>query len=133
MKIETWVFAAGAVFFFPIAIFYGLVTKWHEPAGAVALFLSAGLATMLAFYLWLTSRRIDQRPEDDPAGEIAHGAGELGHFPPHSWWPLAAGVGGAIVFAGMAVGMWLMLIGIPIALLATVGWVFEYYRGDYAH
>ena len=133
MKIETWVFAAGAVFFTPIAVFYGVVTKWHEPVGVVGLFLSGALALMIAFYLWITSRRIDERPEDDPVGEIAQGAGELGHFSPHSWWPLAAGAGAAITFAGMAVGPWLLLIGLPIGLLATVGWVFEYYRGDYAH
>jgi hypothetical protein len=133
VKIETWVFAAGAVFFLPIAIVYGIVTDWAEPVGPVGMFLTAGLAGMIALYLWLTSRRIDARPEDDPHGEIAQGAGELGHFAPHSWWPLATAIGASITFAGFAVGWWLVLIGIPIALLATVGWVFEFYRGEHAH
>lgn len=133
MKIETWLFGALGVFFLPIAIVYGFVTDWNEPVGPVGLFLTAGLCLMVALYLWLTSRRIDDRPEDDPAGEIAQGAGELGHFAPHSWWPFAVGLGCAITFAGMAVGWWLLLIGMPIALLATIGWVFEFYRGEYAH
>lgn len=133
MKIETWLFTALGVFFLPIAIVYGFVTDWNEPVGPVGLFLTAGLCLMVGLYLWLTSRRIDERPEDDPAGEIAQGAGELGHFSPHSWWPFAVGMGCAITFAGMAVGWWLLLIGLPIALLATIGWVFEYYRGEYAH
>ncbi len=133
MKVETWIFAAGAVFFFPIAIFYGVVTNWKEPLGVVGIALSGGLALMIAMYLYLTSRRVDPRPEDDPDAEVAEGAGELGHFAPHSWWPLAAGAGAAITFAGMAVGPWLMCIGIPLGMLAAVGWIFEFYRGDYAH
>ena len=31
---------------------------------------------------------MDPRPEDRKDGEIADGAGELGFFPPYSWWPL---------------------------------------------
>ncbi len=133
MKIETWLFGSGAVFFTPIAIVYGIVTEWGEPVGTTALFLTAGLAAMIGLYLWLTSRRIDERPEDDPAGEIAQGAGELGFFYASSWWPLAVGLGSALVFTGLAVGWWMVILGLPIALLATLGWVFEGYRNEYAH
>jgi hypothetical protein len=133
MKVETWLFGAGAAFFAPIAIVYGFVTRWKEPLGVTGIGLTAGLSVMIAFYLWLTSRRIDVRPEDDPNGEIAQGAGELGHFAPYSWTPLWLGSGCAVVFAGLAVGWWLVLIGIALTALALVLWVFEFYRGEHAH
>jgi hypothetical protein len=133
MKVETWLFGAGAFFFAPIAIVYGFVTRWHEPLGVTGILLSAGLSLMIAVYLWITSRRISPRPEDDPEGEIAEGAGELGHFSPYSWSPLWLGLGCALVFAGLAVGVWLFLIGLVASALAVVLWVFEYYRGEHAH
>jgi hypothetical protein len=33
----------------------------------------------------------------------------------------------------MAIGWWLFLIGALFLLLAIIGFVFEYYRGLYAH
>ena len=133
MKVETWLFGAGAFFFAPVGVVYGFVTRWKEPLGPTGLFLTAGLALMIATYFWITSRRIDARPEDDPHGEIAQGAGEMGTFPPYSWTPLWLGMAVTLVFAGIAVGAWLFLIGIVAAALATVLWVYEYYRGEHAH
>lgn len=133
MKVETWLFGSGVFFFAPIAVVYGLVTDWKEPVGVVAVGLTAGLALLIAVYLFFTSRRIDPRPEDDPLGEIEQGAGELGDFSPYSWWPLALAGGAAVVFLGLVVGWWLFFIGAGLATLATVGWVYEYYVGEHAH
>ena len=133
MKVESLIFSIGAVFFAPIGVIYGIVTDWKEPVGTTAILLTAGLALLIGFYLYVTSRRIDPRPEDDPLGEIAQGAGELGSFAPYSWWPLWVASASAITFTGLAVGWWLVLIGVPLILLSTVGWVFEFYRGDHAH
>ena len=133
MKVETWLFASGVVFFAPIGFIYGIVTDWNEPVGTTALFLTAGLALLIALYLFFTSRRIDPRPEDDPSAEIAEGAGELGTFAPMSWWPLPLGFAAALAFLGMAVGWWLMLVAIGVGALSLVGWVFEFYRGQHAH
>jgi len=33
----------------------------------------------------------------------------------------------------VAIGWWLFLIGMLATLLGVIGFVFEYYRGDYAH
>jgi len=33
------------------------------------------------------------------------------------------------VFLGLAVGLWIAAIGAAIAVVALVGWVYEYYRG----
>ena len=43
---------------------------------------------MVTLYLGFHAARMDPRPEDRKDGEIADGAGELGFFPPYSWWPL---------------------------------------------
>ena len=53
---------------------------------------------------------MDPRPEDRKDGEIADGAGELGFFPPYSWWPLWCAMAlGTMVF-GTAMGAWWLLI-----------------------
>ena len=133
MKVETWLFASGVGFFTPLAIVYGLVTRWKEPVGVVALALTTGLALLIGIYLYVTGRRIDERPEDDPVGEISEGAGELGEFAPFSWWPLPLAASAALIFAGAAVGWWLSLIGISVGAIALIGWVYEFYRGEHAH
>jgi hypothetical protein len=133
MKVETWLFGAGAFFFAPVAVVYGFVTRFREPLGFTGILLTAGLSLMIAVYLWITSRRIDARPEDDPFGEIAQGAGEVGEFAPYSWSPLWVGLGCTLIFAGIAVGVWLILIGLVATSLAVVLWVFEFYRGEHAH
>ena len=131
MKVEGWLFAAGFFFFAIAAVVYGLVAE--EPVGTVALAFTAGLAFLVGYYLLFTARRIDVRPEDRKDAEIADGAGELGFYSPHSWWPLAIGFCGAVAFTGVAVGWWLFLIGAAGGVLAVIGLVFEYYRGDPAH
>jgi len=134
VKVEIRVFSAIALFLAPVMVVYGVVTSWKEWVGVVGLALSVAMCALITAYLWVTSRRIDERPEDNPHGEIADGAGELGQFPPYSWWPFWAGLAAAGLFAGLAVGgWWLFLISAGLAGVALVGWVFEYYRGDYAH
>ena len=133
MKMESLLFGAGAPLFTVFGIAYGIMTDWDEPVGLAGLFLLAGLAALIGGYLGYLSRHIDPRPEDNAFGEIAEGAGELGAFAPYSWWPLVAASGAAIVFAGMAVGIWLLLMGLAIGAFGLVGWVFEFYRGEHAH
>ena len=133
MKVEAWFFGGGAPLFIVFAVVYGAVTGWDEPVGVACLFLTAGLAVLIGAYLAYTARHIDARPEDNPYGEIAEGAGELGQFAPYSWWPLVVAGSGAIIFLGAAIGWWLMAIGAFFAAIGVVGWVFEFYRGEHAH
>lgn len=128
MKVEGWLFAAGFFFFSIAAVIYGLLAE--EPVGTVALAFTAGLAFLIGYYLLFTARRIDPRPEDNVTAEIADGAGELGFYSPHSWWPLACGIGAALTFLGVVVGWWLFVIGAIGGGLAVIGMVFEYYRGE---
>jgi hypothetical protein len=128
MKVEGWLFAAGFFFFAIAAVIYGLLAE--EPVGTVALAFTAGLAFLIGYYLLFTARRIDPRPEDSKTAEIVEGAGELGFYSPHSWWPLAVAGSAAISFLGVAVGWWLFIIGAGAGVLAVIGLVFEYYRGE---
>lgn len=131
MKVEGWLFAAGFFFFGLASLIYGLLAE--EPVGTVALAFTAGLAFLVGYYLLFTARRIDRRPEDSRDAEIAEGAGELGFYSPHSWWPLPVAFFAAIAFLGIIFGWWLFLIGAGGAGLSVIGLVFEYYRGEPAH
>jgi hypothetical protein len=131
MKVEGWLFVGCAAFFAVMDVIY-----WHyskDPTGTTALALSVGLAFLTGFYLLFTGRRLPPRPEDRPEAEIAEGTGELGFFSPHSWWPLITGMSAAVAALGAAIGWWLFLIGMLFVLLSAIGFVFEYYRGQYAH
>jgi cytochrome c oxidase subunit IV len=131
MKVEGYLFVGCAVFFAGSDIVYWYFS--HDPTGTTALALAVGLAFLTGFYLLFTGRRLPLRPEDNPRGEIAEGTGELGFFSPHSWWPLFTGLACATAAIGAAIGWWLFLIGMLFVVLSAIGFVFEYYRGAYAH
>ncbi len=86
MKSETWIFGINAVFFGLVAPAYWFLS--YDPTGTAALIMTALLATLVAFYLGFHASKMEPRPEDRKEAEIADGAGELGFFPPYSWWPL---------------------------------------------
>lgn len=103
-----------------------------EWVGTIAIGLSAVLSAFIAFYLQLVNRSTGGLlPEDRLDADIDDGDPELGHFSPWSWWPmlLAASVG--LVFLGLATGIWIVFYAVPLALLGLVGWVYEYYRGNF--
>ena len=131
MKFEGGLFIGCAIFFGVVDVIYWFLSK--EVTGTTALALAVALAFLTGFYLLFTGRRLPQRPEDDQEGEIYQGTGELGFFSPHSWWPLYVGLAAAISAFGVAIGWWLFLIGLLALFLTVIGFVFEYYRGNYAH
>jgi len=131
MKFEGSMFIGCAIFFGAADIVYWYFSK--DPTGTTALALAVGLAFLTGFYLLFTGRRLPPRPEDRPDAEIAEGAGELGFFSPHSWWPLFVGLASGVAALGVAIGWWLFLIGLLGVFLTVIGFVFEYYRGTFAH
>lgn len=134
-KALFWILAA---FFFVAAVVYTvwnyLATGEIETVGTVAILLSAILAGFIAFFLNMVNRSQGGilLPEDRDA-DIDEGDPELGHFSPWSWWPFVIGCGLFLVFLGLAVGFWVAIIGAPLALIAVVGWTYEYYRGNFGH
>jgi hypothetical protein len=132
VKVESLIFGIIAFFCVAAAVVYGFWAK--EPIGTTALVLSAGLTGLIGGFFWFVSRRIDARPEDRKDAEIADGAGELGFFPPYSWWPLWCGSSLGVIVYGTALGAWwLVAIGMGLGVLALSGLVFEYYKGEHAH
>jgi Cytochrome c oxidase subunit IV len=131
MKIEGYLFVFSALFFAIMDVIYWLWS--HDPTGTTALALTVGLAGLVGFYLLFTGRRVGPRPEDDKEAEIADGAGELGFFSPHSWWPLFAAAAAATAALGVVIGWWMLMIGMLAVILAAIGFVFEYYRGHFSH
>jgi hypothetical protein len=116
-----------------------LYTVWNiiangeiEVIGSIAILLSAILAAFIGFFLNMVNRSQGGilLPEDRDA-DIDDADPELGHFSPWSWWPFIIGVALFLVFLGLAVGYWICFIGVPLALIAIVGWNYEYYRGRF--
>lgn len=129
-----------AVFFVIVSSGYAVwglmdpIQKSVEWAGTIALGLVAVLAALIAFYLGLVHRNQGGvLPEDRLDANIDDGDPELGHFSPWSWWPIVLAGGAGIVLLGIAAGFWIAFIGVPIVVIALVGWVYEYYRGYFAH
>jgi hypothetical protein len=132
MKAETWIFGINAVFFTLVAPAYWFIA--YDPTGTAALVMTALLTILVTFYLGFHASKMDPRPEDRKTAEVADGAGELGFFPPYSWWPLWCAATAAVMVIGMAFGAWwLVIIGGGLGSLALSGWIFEYYIGEHAH
>jgi hypothetical protein len=132
MKNEAWLFIICTVFFVLVTPAYWLITgDW---TGTSALTMTTLLALMVSLYLGVHAARMDPRPEDRKDGDIADGAGELGFFPPYSWWPLWCAMAlGTVVVATAMTAWWLFIIGGVVGMVTLSGWIFEYYRGEHAH
>ncbi|WP_426182340.1 cytochrome c oxidase subunit 4 [Microbacterium sp. TWP3-1-2b2] len=131
------------VFFLVVAAVY---TGWNilahpglelvnqiEWVGSVALLFTAFMGAMVAVYLQRTHKaQGGELPEDILTADIDDGDPELGEFSPWSWWPIVLAASAAVFLIGMAVGHFLLPIGVAIFAVAIVGWVYEYYRGNFA-
>ncbi|TFB76193.1 cytochrome c oxidase subunit 4 [Cryobacterium glaciale] len=129
-----------------LTAFFGIVTvvyvTWSlldpdhgriEWAGTFMLALSTLLVAFIAFYLdKVHGAQAGELPEDRLDGNIDDGDPEMGFFSPWSWWPIFLAAATALVFLGLAVGIWVGFIGLGLGLVALTGWVYEYYRGLFA-
>jgi hypothetical protein len=105
-----------------------------EWVGTIGLALCGVLSLLLAFYLRRSSlSQGGELPEDLDDAEIEDGSGEQGQFSPWSWWPIVLAEAAMLVFLGIAAGIWIAIVGAAIGIIALVGWVYEYYRGYFAH
>ncbi len=138
MKVEAWLFGITTIFLVLVTPAYWFITDAGDTGadwtGTSALVMTTLLTAMVTLYLGFHAQRMDPRPEDRTDGEIADGAGELGFFPPYSWWPFwCACTLGIIVLATAVTAWWLMVLGMALGVLTLSGWIFEYYRGEHAH
>jgi len=105
-----------------------------EWVGTIGLFLAAVLAILIAFYIGRTHRgQGGELPEDRVNANIDDGDAEQGFFSPWSWWPITLAAAAATVFLGVAVGVWLAIIGAAVGVVALVGWTYEYNRRYFGH
>jgi hypothetical protein len=137
---------ANARLFWILAVFFGLVAVVYavwtaidaanhhvEWAGTVALSLSAILGAFIAFYLGRThAAQGGELPEDRLDANIDDGDPELGFFSPWSWWPIMLAASAALLFLGLAVGVWICVVAVGVGVISLVGWTYEYYRGMFA-
>jgi hypothetical protein len=126
MRVEARVFEIITVFFFVCGIVYAVLAR--EPTGIAGLFLTGGLSMIIGTYFRFIARRLEERPEDNPEGEIADGAGDIGFFSPGSYWPI--GLAAAAAFLGLSLAFfyaWMIGIAIGLVLVTVGGLVFEYH------
>ena len=139
MHIEARLFEVIAGFFIVVSVLYGVLTALfatggEEWAGTTALALTGGLALIVATFFRFVARRIDTRPEDYEGAEISDGAGELGFFSPHSWWPILVALSASVTAVGIALWLpWLIAAGVMFVLTSAAGLIFEYYVGPEKH
>jgi len=125
MKVNWKLFGGLSIFYVIMTIIYWYVGG--EPVGIGGMLLAACLAGMVGFYVWFTQKRIGViLPEDNVTGEIADGAGELGFYSPHSWWPLPVALSACTMGLGLIIGWWLTLIGVGAIMISVIGMVTEY-------
>jgi Cytochrome c oxidase subunit IV len=140
-NVGLWWLLVG--FFFLMATIYTIWSviahpdlEWYhgiEWVGTVALLFTSLMSALIAFYIGRVHKaQGGDLPEDTLTADIDDGDPELGEFSPWSWWPIVLASSAALAMIGLAIGTWLMPIGIAVFLVAIVGWVFEYYRGHFA-
>lgn len=125
MKSNYRLFLGLSIFYFIIAVVYQQVGG--EVLGFTGMLLSGCLAGMVGFYMWFTNRRIGAvLPEDNLTAEISDGAGDLGFYSPHSWWPLPVALAACAAGLGLVLGWWLTIIAVPTLIISIIGFVTEY-------
>jgi len=121
-----------------LSVFYVIMTViyWQiggEEVGIAGMLLAACFAGMIGFYVWFTQKRIGVTlPEDNLAAEISDGAGELGFYSPHSWWPLPVALSACTFALGLIIGWWLSIIGLGALVISIIGMVTQYEKPEIA-
>ncbi|CAB4330300.1 MAG: cytochrome c oxidase subunit 4 [Actinobacteria bacterium] len=125
MKVSWQLFIGLSLFYVLMTIIYWQVGG--EPVGIGGMLLAAALAGMVGFYVWFTQRRIGQiLPEDNLTALISDGAGDLGFYSPHSWWPLPVALSMCALTLSLVIGWWLTVISLGALVISIIGMVTEY-------
>ena len=125
MKVSWQLFIGLSLFYVLMTIIYWQVGG--EPVGIGGMLLAAARAGMVGFYVWFTQRRIGQvLPEDNLTALISDGAGDLGFYSPHSWWPLPVALSMCALTLSLIIGWWLTVISLGALVISIIGMVTEY-------
>jgi hypothetical protein len=138
LRVSVFALVAGAVYWF----------LSYEALGTVALLLlGVGPGFAGLFIIWHrrgegaqggslpeTLRRFAGLPEADPPGPKSLEDQDLAVLPLPSIWPFAASFGLAVVGSGLIFGLWLVILGLGVALYSGWGWVAAIMRENrYGH
>jgi ABC-type dipeptide/oligopeptide/nickel transport system permease subunit len=105
----------------------GYTGEHVEYAGTFALYAVAVFAGFFGWFLLLTVRRIQG---DVEALEEAHAAGDetvddVLYLPTQSIWPLGIAVGMSLVLAGVPLGLWVMIPGVALFVHSLIGFAHQ--------
>ncbi len=128
LRVSVFGLVAGAVYWF-------LTYEW---LGTVTLLLLGGGTGFAGIYLVLQHRRIagaeaeplsemlrrfaGSPPPDRPGPRTLEDE-DLAVIPLPSIWPFASSLGVAIALSGLVFGLWLVLLGLGVALYSGWGWI----------
>jgi Cytochrome c oxidase subunit IV len=70
-----------------------------------------------------TLRRFAGLPEGDPPGPKSLEGQDLAVLPLPSIWPFMGSLGVAVALSGLIFGLWLVILGLGVALYSAWGWV----------
>ncbi|MFM9919639.1 cytochrome c oxidase subunit 4 [Lacisediminihabitans sp. H27-G8] len=129
-----WLLGASFVTVDGVYLFWSLRAENFELIGLLTIGLSGALCLLLAFYFGqvVKSAGVNVWAEDREDAEIDDGDPEVGFFSPWSWWPVLLGAASSLVVLGLAISAWIVLIAVPLLVVCVIGWVYEYYRGNFA-
>lgn len=138
MKANIAILWVIAIFFLLAAAVYTywaiLDTGEIEWVGTIAMSLTGVMSIFIAVYMWWSIMRPARGhvyPEDRLDADIDDGDPELGHFSPWSWWPIILAASLSLVVMGVAISTFMLPIGLALTVVAVIGWVYEYYRGNF--
>lgn len=129
-----WVIGGSFMFVDAAYLVWSLRAHNFEIVGLLTIGLSSLLCLFLAFYFSRTSISLDQvqLPEDRLDAGIDDGDAEVGFFSPWSWWPVLLAGACSLAVLGLAISAWIAIIGVVLTVITLIGWVYEYYRGNFA-
>src|SRR6266511_1476688 len=138
LRVSAFGLVAGAIYWF----------LSYEALGTVALLLlGVGPGFDGLFIMWQRRangdvdislpellRRFAGAPPRDPPGPKSLNDQDLALLPQASIWPFAASFGLAVVGSGLIFGLWLVILGLGIALYSGGGWIAAIVRENrYGH
>jgi hypothetical protein len=113
------VFAISAAFFVVVGIVYWFVS--YEPAGTLMFCLWSVAFLFGSLFLRVAGAR-GAVAADDPRLRPQDAAGDwVGAFPAGSPWPIVLALGLTCVLAGLLYGIWLVIPGVLVTVVALLG------------
>ncbi|MGO1265174.1 MAG: aa3-type cytochrome oxidase subunit IV [Microbacterium gubbeenense] len=138
MKTNIVIWWMLAVFFFVCFAGYAV---WNivdhggvEWIGTVVFLFAAFMTGLIGFFVTALHRgqKGVELPEDRLDVGIDDADPEVGEFAPWSWWPIVLAAAPAVGVLGLATAHFLLPLAAALLVIGLVGWVYEYYRGNFA-